>query len=44
MRVAAGRLATSPEEAVTAAHAVGFPVALKVVSPTIQDAASLGAR
>jgi len=35
LRVAAGRLATTPEDAVAAAQAVGFPVALKIVSPDI---------
>jgi acetyl coenzyme A synthetase (ADP forming)-like protein len=35
LRVAAGRLAPTPEAAALAAQAIGFPVALKVVSPDI---------
>jgi acetate---CoA ligase (ADP-forming) len=47
LRVAAARLATTPEDAVAAAQAVGFPVALKIVSPDIihkteVDGVSLG--
>ncbi len=40
--VAAGRLAGSPEDAVRAAHAVGYPVALKGISPAVTHRAAAG--
>ncbi|MBL8702434.1 MAG: acetate--CoA ligase family protein [Alphaproteobacteria bacterium] len=40
--VAPGRLATTTAEAVAAAEAVGFPVAIKAISPTITHRAAAG--
>ncbi len=40
--VARGRLATSAKDAVRAAHDVGFPVAVKAISPTITHRAAAG--
>jgi acetyltransferase len=40
--VAASRLATRPEEATAAAQAIGFPVALKIVSPDIVHKTDVG--
>jgi acetyltransferase len=42
LRVAAGRLATTPEAAALAAQTIGFPVALKVVSPDITHKTDVG--
>lgn len=42
LRVAAGQLASTPDEAVAAARAIGFPVALKVVSPDITHKTDVG--
>jgi acetyltransferase len=42
LRVAAGRLAGTPEAAALAAQAIGFPVALKVVSPDITHKTDVG--
>lgn len=41
--VAAARLAHSPDEAVAAAEAIGFPVALKAAGPTIVHKSDVGA-
>jgi acetyltransferase len=35
LRVAAGRMATTPQQAAGVAQAIGFPVAVKIVSPDI---------
>jgi acetyltransferase len=42
LRVATGRLAASPEAAALAAQTMGFPVALKVVSPDITHKTDVG--
>lgn len=42
LRVAAGRLAGTPEAAALAAQAIGLPVALKVVSPDITHKTDVG--
>ncbi len=42
IRVAAGRLATSPEEAAALAGRIGFPVALKIVSADITHKTEVG--
>ncbi|MCL1980244.1 MAG: acetate--CoA ligase family protein [Proteobacteria bacterium] len=41
-RVPPGRLTTSPEEAVEIARFIGFPVALKIISPSIVHKSDLG--
>jgi acyl-CoA synthetase (NDP forming) len=40
--VAAGRIVATADEAVRAAHDVGFPVAMKAISPTITHRAAAG--
>jgi acyl-CoA synthetase (NDP forming) len=42
LRVAAARLATSVEQAADAARTVGFPVAMKGISPTVTHRAAAG--
>jgi acetyltransferase len=42
LRTVAGRLATTPERAAAAAQAIGFPVALKIVSPEITHKTDVG--
>ena len=42
MRVAASRVATSPEEAVLAAGELGFPVVMKVISPAALHKTEVG--
>ncbi|MDR2550959.1 MAG: acetate--CoA ligase family protein [Desulfobulbus sp.] len=41
-RVPPGRLTTSPEEAMEIARFIGFPVALKIISPSIVHKSDLG--
>ncbi|WP_028318667.1 acetate--CoA ligase family protein [Desulfobulbus elongatus] len=41
-RILPGRLTTSPEEAVEIARFIGFPVALKIISPSIVHKSDLG--
>jgi acyl-CoA synthetase (NDP forming) len=42
IRVATGRLATTPESAATLAEEIGFPLALKLVSPGITHKSEVG--